>query len=188
MTPSEEVRKLLDDRGVEYTTDDGRFAKVTKWLALNGRLAVYAEYDSGEVRFAMDSLSLTPAQAIAATVGRRDTMKLWPEWEQVLFANVTDEVAQDNLNECVHELLDKAATVGRSCESCPEMDNPDSYIRHLQSALRWHDEHVPRPTNPRNTCVMLQGEKPPEEVLFVHEDGSGVTHYVPEVTCKQVDK
>jgi hypothetical protein len=49
---------------------------------------------------------------IAATVGRCDTMGLWHEWEQVLFANVSDEVAQDNLNECVHELLDKAATVG----------------------------------------------------------------------------
>lgn len=78
------------------------------------------------------------------------------------------------------------ATVERSCASCPEMDNPDSYISHLQSALRWHDEHVPRPTNPRNTCVVLQGEKPPEEVLFVREDG--VTHYLPEdaVTCKRV--
>ena len=71
-----------------------------------------------------------------------------------------------------------AMLVGRSCESCPEMDNPDSYIRHLQSALKWHDEHVPRPTNPRNTCVVLQGEKPPEEVLFVGPDG--VTHYLPE--------
>ena len=66
----------------------------------------------------------------------------------------------------------------RTCAACPEMDNPDSYIRHLQSALRWHDEHVPRPTNPRNTCVVLQGEKPPEEVLFVGPDG--VTHYQPE--------
>ena len=47
-----------------------------------------------------------------ATVCRRDTMGLWHEWEQVLFANVSDEVAQDNLNECVHELLDKAATMG----------------------------------------------------------------------------
>ena len=120
-----------------------------------------------------------------ATVGRRDTMELWPEWEQVLFANVSDEVAQDNLNECVHELLDKVATECRSCASCPEMDNPDSYISHLQSALKWHDEHVPRPTNPRNTCVVLEGEKPPEEVLFVRE-GGGVTHYLPEATCHTV--
>ena len=129
----------------------------------------------------------------------RDTMELWPEWEQVLFANVSGEAAQDNLNECVHELLEKAAKVGsgrvgvakqmrtvlesrRTCASCPEMDNPDSYIVHLQSALKWHDEHVPRPTNPRNTCVVLMGQKPPEEVMFVRE-GGGVTHYLPEGAC-----
>ncbi len=78
-----------------------------------------------------------------------------------------------------------AATVGRSCVSCPEMNNPDSYINHIQSALKWHDDHVPRPTNPRSTCVVLMGQKPPEEVLFVHDEG-GVTHYLPEdaVTCK----
>lgn len=71
----------------------------------------------------------------------------------------------------------------RSCASCPEMDNPDSYISHLQSALKWHDEHVPRPTNPSATCVVLQGERPPEEVLFVRKDGE-VTHYLPEMTCE----
>ena len=70
----------------------------------------------------------------------------------------------------------------RSCASCHEADNPDSYINHLQSALKWHDEHVPRPTNPRNTCVVLKGERPPEEVLFVREDGK-VTHYQQEGTC-----
>ena len=72
------------------------------------------------------------------------------------------------------------ATVERSCSSCPEMGNPNSYISHLHAALEWHDEHVPRPTDPRNTCVVLEGKKPPEEVLFVGPDG--VTHYLPEVS------
>ena len=78
-------------------------------------------------------------------------------------------------------------TIGRSCASCQEMDNPDSYVSHLQSALKWHYEHVPRPTNPRNTCVVLKGQNPPEEVLFVLDEG-GVTHYLPEGagTCKNV--
>jgi hypothetical protein len=79
-----------------------------------------------------------------------------------------------------------AATVGRSCASCPEMDNPDSYIMHLQSALKWHDEHVPIPTNPHATRVVLQGKNPPEEVLFV-KDGGGVTRYRPECTCHLVE-
>ena len=87
----------------------------------------------------------------------------------------------------IRELAEDIATAGRPCASCPEMDNPDSYISHLQSALRWHDEHVPRPTNPRNTCVVLQGEKPPEEVLFVRE-GGGVAHYLPDGagTCRNI--
>lgn len=34
-----------------------------------------------------------------------------------------------------------------------------------------------REVNPYATCVILKGSKEPEEILFVHEDGSGVTHY-----------
>lgn len=83
---------------------------------------------------------------------------------------------------CPDERPNDCPLIPLSCASCPEMDNPDSCISHLQSALKWHDEHVPRPTNPRNTCVVLQGQKPPEEVLFVRDEG-GVTHYLPEGTC-----
>jgi len=83
--------------------------------------------------------------------------------------------------------LSAATADERSCAFCPEMVNPDGYISHLQSALKWHDEHVPRPTNPRNTCVVLEGENPPEEVMFVVEGGS-TTHYLPEGagTCRAV--
>ena len=91
------------------------------------------------------------------------------EWTELVVENASPEQAI-------------AATVGRSCASCPEMDDPDSYISHLQAALKWHDEHVPRPTNPRNTCVVLEGKKPPEEVMFIRDAG-GVTHYLPEETC-----
>ena len=50
----------------------------------------------------------------AASVGNAYNLTdLWEEWEQVLFANVQDEVAQDNLNECFHALLEKAVTMGR---------------------------------------------------------------------------
>lgn len=178
MTATDELRRMLDERGIEHDDydPDPRYSGPTSDRKTEWDGASFREWPNGTIRFG--AKGTTPAQAIAATVGRCETMELWPEWEQVLFANVSDEVAQDSLNECVHELLDKAATLGRSCESCPEMDNPDSYIRHLQSALKWHDEHVPRPTNPRNTCVVFQGERPPEEVLFVGPDG--VTHYQPE--------
>ena len=80
-----------------------------------------------------------------------------------------------------------AATIGRSYASCTEMDNPESSADAMREALEWHFEHVPRSTNPHNTCVVLQGEKPPEEVLFVRYEG-GVTHYLPEDvgTCKRI--
>lgn len=51
-------------------------------------------------------------EAIDAMVDTHDLTDLWKEWEPVLFANVKDEVAQDKLNECVHELLRKAASEG----------------------------------------------------------------------------
>ena len=40
------------------------------------------------------------------------------------------------------------------------------------------------PTNPHATCVVLEGENPPEEVLFHGPDK--VTHYLPERTCHNV--
>lgn len=144
MSATDELRRMLDERGIKYTIDDSEYYEIIEWqgpynLWWQFLYDPYEEEPYGEIRLrdVGAATHIRPEQAIAATVGR-------------------------------------------SCESCPEMDNPDSYIRHLQSALKWHDEHVPRPTNPRNTCVVLQGENPPEEVLFVHEDGSGVMHYLPE--------
>jgi hypothetical protein len=106
-----------------------------------------------------------------ATVDRCDTMGLWHEWEQVLFANVSDEVAQDNLNECVHDLLDKAATVGRSCASCPEMDNPDSYIMHLHRALEVADRGT-------GTCKLVI-EKRPRHGPWIYHFGCGYDFWQP---------
>lgn len=145
MGSSDEVRRLLDERGVEHEDSDisvgeKAYGATTCWECGDVVARFSEKADVGTLLEAWDA---SPEQAIAATVGR-------------------------------------------SCASCPEMDDPDSYISHLQSALKWHDEHVPRPTDPRNTCVVLEGENPPEEVMFVAE-GGGVTHYLPEATCKQED-
>lgn len=121
------------------------------------------EWETPEERWNADSITYWKVGNIKWVAFESENDTLWLNCNSI--TDVTPEQAI-------------AATIGRSCASCPEMDNPDSYIVHLQSALKWHDEHVPRPTNPRNTCVVLQGEKPPEEVLFVGSDG--VTHYQPE--------
>ncbi len=101
-----------------------------------------------------------------------------PNKQQANYSHYLDGHTHVGIWDCTPEQA-IAATLGRSCASCPEMDNPDSYIAHLQSALEWHDEHVPRPTNPKNTCVVLKGKNKPDEVLFIHDEG-GVTHYLPE--------
>ena len=144
MSPSETIRKQLDERGIEHDDNDANTevtgVRITRWKNGGKRDVRYEEWRNGTTR--LDASNVSPEQAIAATVGAI-----------------------------------------RSCASCPEMDNPDSYVSHLQAALRWHDEHVPRPTNPNATCVVLQGKNPPEEVLFVRDEG-GVTHYLPEPqTC-----
>lgn len=152
-TPTERVRTMLDERCVEhYDNDMNRDVRYTMWDNGGKREVRYEEWSNGTTR--LDAGNVTPEQAIAATVG-------------------SGRVS-------VAKQMRTALESRRTCAECPEMDNPDSYISHLQSALKWHDEHVPRPTNPRNTCVVLMGQKPPEEVLFVREDGGGVTHYLPE--------
>jgi len=110
VTSTERLRALLDERGIEWRSGLEGVTFVGDWC--------FVEYDDGKIAATCEPV-LTPEQAIAATVGaeKRDTVELWPEWEEVLFVNVSDEVAQDNLNEFVHELLDKAATVGEESET-----------------------------------------------------------------------
>ena len=143
---TEELRARLVELGVEYTANDEKHVKETCWPYMGELMAVFAEYDNGTTRFACDTWCFTPAQAIAATVGRCDTMELWHEWEQVLFANVSNEVAQDNLNECVHELLDKAATVGGSDVSAlrAKVKAQSDYIGKLRGEYKMLDEQMER--------------------------------------------
>ena len=136
MSPSEELRHKLDERGIKWQSGAFGDTRITYWES-NGVEWCAIEYDDGRLVVNI-GIDLTPEQAIAATVDKR------------------------------------------SCASCPETDNPDSYISHLQSALKWHDEHVPRHVAPNGTCVVLEGEKVPEEVLFI--GANGVTHYLPENT------
>ena len=88
-TPTERIRAMLDERGVKFSADDGRFSKATSWLAGNGKLATFAEYQDSSTTFSMDSLSLTPEQAIAATLGERhdttEISKLLDEFEHECF-------------------------------------------------------------------------------------------------------
>lgn len=70
---SKELRRLLDERGVEWTADDGEYVKETSWTYMGELTAAFAELGNGITRFACDTWCFTPEQAIAATLGPRIT-------------------------------------------------------------------------------------------------------------------
>lgn len=67
---TDELRKLLDERGVEYDdyrpTDD---CSDTTWSLGDGNNATYTTYKNGATSLEIVLYDLTPAQAIAATLG-----------------------------------------------------------------------------------------------------------------------
>ena len=69
MTATDELRRLLDDRGVVWTANDGEHVKETCWPYMGELTAAFAEFDNGTTRFACDTWCFTPEQAIAATLG-----------------------------------------------------------------------------------------------------------------------
>lgn len=70
MTATEELRRLLDERGVEWRADDGKTVWVTRWVFNGHSSAMFSEYDDGECVFVTSGHSWTPEQAVAATLGR----------------------------------------------------------------------------------------------------------------------
>ena len=73
MSATDELRRLLDERGVEYLKDDGESIRATKWKARKQGAflehAMFVEYANGETDFTFPSSAVTPEQAIAATLG-----------------------------------------------------------------------------------------------------------------------
>lgn len=69
MTATEIVRRLLDERGVEWSATVGANGTIwTHWDAFNGQRIHAMDNEDGTVEI-FDQWNLTPAQAIAATLG-----------------------------------------------------------------------------------------------------------------------
>lgn len=66
MTATDELRRLLDERGIEYTTLS--YSDTTWWTDTNGLDWCYEE-NCVSTHLTCCSLRITPAQAIAATLG-----------------------------------------------------------------------------------------------------------------------
>lgn len=64
---TDELRRLLDERGIEYTTLS--YSDVTWWTDTNGFDWCYEE-NSSSTHLTCCSLRITPEQVIAATLGK----------------------------------------------------------------------------------------------------------------------
>lgn len=70
MTATDELRRMLDERWVEWTANDSEYIKETCWTYMGELTAAFAEYYDGTTRFDCDTWCFTPEQAIDATLGR----------------------------------------------------------------------------------------------------------------------
>ena len=73
MSATDKLRRLLDERGVKYQTCDSEDIKVTKWKTPKPGVyldyAMFLEFADGGTDFTFPSSTVTPEQAIAATLG-----------------------------------------------------------------------------------------------------------------------
>ena len=74
MTATERLRSLLDERGVEYETRDGKAIKNTYWNDSSDRRWGYTSDESGEIKdlqlfLVRGRMDVSPEQAIEATLG-----------------------------------------------------------------------------------------------------------------------
>jgi len=67
MTATDELRRMLDERGVEWSDSSDEAARYTGW---NDSHCWFIEFPDGWTSWGMLSNSGTPAQAIEATLGR----------------------------------------------------------------------------------------------------------------------
>ena len=83
MTATDELRRLLDKRGVEWWAEDDTsepaYYFVTKWFA-NGIRQTYEEIPAIRSR-SLKGYCITPEQAIAATLGRGKCRMERADWD-----------------------------------------------------------------------------------------------------------
>lgn len=77
MTATDELRRLLDERGVEWSDDSDKNVTHTTWDSLN---CWFNEYPDGWTSWGMAKHG-TPSQAIEATLGRTcEDVETDPNW------------------------------------------------------------------------------------------------------------
>lgn len=98
MTATEELCALLDARGAEW---DRGLGSIVEWVGANERLCrAYARPEPLTVDVAM--ISVTPAQAVEATLGRGTCKRTWTGLEMICSG-------------CGHQMTDQTALFCKNC-------------------------------------------------------------------------
>ena len=69
MTATDELRRLLDGRGVEWGAEESELDHVTTWNANGGQAMFYESKTTNPNLLQVNYYDLTPAQAVEATLG-----------------------------------------------------------------------------------------------------------------------
>ena len=70
MTATDELRRLLDERGVEWGAEESELDHVTTWNANGGQAMFYESKTTNPNLLQVNYYHLTPEQAVEATLGR----------------------------------------------------------------------------------------------------------------------
>ena len=114
MTATDELRRMLDERGVEHEDDED----VTRFFGPDGFEVVMQEDIDGKLD-CLTPLYLTPEQAIVATLGRgtcRDKNRRFNTWE-CSECGATVLLMFDDFGEPSY-CVDGVADVPRYCPNC----------------------------------------------------------------------
>lgn len=123
MKASEALRRMLDERGVEYDVRDGRGIKNTYWDDAEGRRWGYASDEDGAIEdrqlfLVRGRMDVTPEQAIEFTLGR-GTCRVVKETETIrsmLRGEV--EVTDEKCSECGGYMEVGAGVLRNYCPNC----------------------------------------------------------------------
>ena len=80
MTATDELRRLLDERGVEWTEPNNKARSHTTYWTAGALRCIAVEFTDGMVSIASSSGDITPEQAIEATLGRGECREVEDEF------------------------------------------------------------------------------------------------------------
>ena len=81
MTATEELRAMLDERGVEWKAGDTHRLFVTSWKDADGHSWTFVEHRDGSF-CKLTTYHITPAQAVEATLGRGECQLVKATWDE----------------------------------------------------------------------------------------------------------